>query len=88
MCLAVPSKIVSIGENDIAQIDVMGVQRDCSIKLTPDAKPGDYVLVHAGFAIQIIEEQDATETLRLLNEMEMLEDESMCGAGVSPEQQK
>lgn len=69
MCLAVPSKVISIGENNIAQIDVLGVRRDCSVKLTPDAKVGDYVLVHAGFAIQVIEEQDAAETLRLLSEV-------------------
>ncbi|MBM7000484.1 HypC/HybG/HupF family hydrogenase formation chaperone [bacterium] len=68
MCLAVPSKVVSLGEGDMAEIDVLGVRRDCSVKLTPGVKPGDYVLVHAGFAIQIIEEQDAAETLRLLAE--------------------
>ncbi|MEE8715457.1 MAG: HypC/HybG/HupF family hydrogenase formation chaperone [Coriobacteriales bacterium] len=69
MCLAVPSKIVSIDDGGIAQIDVLGVRRDCSVRLTPNAKPGDYVLVHAGFAIQVVEEQEADETLRLLQEM-------------------
>ena len=69
MCLAVPSQIVSIDENAIAQVSVMGVQRSCSLRLTPDAQVGDYVLVHAGFAIQRIEEQDARETLSLLAEL-------------------
>lgn len=75
MCLAVPSKIVSINENGIASVDVMGVRRDCSVKLTPEAKPGDCVLVHAGFAIQIITEQDAEETLELLRQMPDLVEE-------------
>ena len=69
MCLAVPSQIVSIDDNGIAQVSVMGVQRSCSLRLTPDAQVGDYVLVHAGFAIQRIEEQDARETLSLLAEL-------------------
>lgn len=76
MCLAVPCKVISVDDNHMAQVDVMGVRRDCSLKLTPDAQPGDYVLVHAGFSIQKIEEQDAHETLRLLNEMpDLLGDE-------------
>ncbi len=79
MCLAVPSKIVSIGENSIAQIDVLGVRRDCSVKLTPGVKVGDYVLVHAGFAIQQIEEQDAAETLRLLAEVPELVGDELAG---------
>ena len=65
MCLAVPSKIVSIDENGMAQVSVLGVERACSLRLTPDAQVGDYVLVHAGFAIQRVEEQDARETLSL-----------------------
>lgn len=76
MCLAVPSKVLSIQPNGIGQVDIMGVQRECSLMLTPDAKPGDYVLVHAGYAIQRIEEQDAQETLRLLEEIpDLLGDE-------------
>ncbi len=70
MCLAVPSKIISIDEpSRLATVSVMGVERTCSLRLTPDAQVGDYVLVHAGFAIQRVEEQDAQETLRLLEEM-------------------
>lgn len=86
MCLAVPSKVISIQDDGLAQVDVMGVRRECSLKLTPDARPGDYVLVHAGFAIQRVEEQDAHETLRLLNEIpDLLGDElgqpDAAGAG-------
>ncbi len=76
MCLAVPSQIVSIDETGLAQVSVMGVQRPCSVRLVPDAQVGDYVLVHAGFAIQRIEEQDARETLALLEQMpDLLGDE-------------
>ncbi|MBS5450565.1 MAG: HypC/HybG/HupF family hydrogenase formation chaperone [Coriobacteriia bacterium] len=76
MCLAVPSKVISVNEGGIALVDIMGVQRECSLMLTPDAKPGDFVLVHAGYAIQRIEEQDAAETLRLLGEIpDLLGDE-------------
>ena len=79
MCLAVPSKIVSIDDNLMAQVSVLGVERACSLRLTPDAQVGDYVLVHAGFAIQKVSEQDARETLDLLAEMpDLLGDELAC----------
>jgi hydrogenase expression/formation protein HypC len=55
-------------ENDMAVIDVDGVQRRTSLLLLPDAKVGDYVIVHAGFAIQKLDEAAAQETLRLLRE--------------------
>ena len=67
MCLAIPSKITKI-ENDMATIDVDGVQRQASLLLLDDAVPGDYVIVHAGFAIQKVDEASAQETLRLLKE--------------------
>jgi len=67
MCLAIPSKIVSI-ENAIATIDVGGVQRKASLLLLEDAGVGDYVIVHAGFAIKKIDEEAARETLAILRE--------------------
>jgi len=67
MCLAIPSKITHI-ENDMAQIDVDGVQRKASLLLLEDAEVGDYVIVHAGFAIHKIDEAAAMETLALLKE--------------------
>lgn len=91
MCLAVPSKIVSIDPlTQLAQVSVMGVERSCSLRLTPDAAVGDYVLVHAGFAIQRIEEQDARETLSLLAELpDLLGDEfagELAAAGATAPQ--
>lgn len=67
MCLAIPSKITKI-ENEMAVIDVDGVQRQASLLLLSDAQVGDYVIVHAGFAIQKIDEAAARETLRFLKE--------------------
>ena len=67
MCLAIPSKITKI-ENNVATIDVDGVQREASLLLLEDAKVGEYVIVHAGFAIQKIDESAAQETLRFLRE--------------------
>jgi hydrogenase expression/formation protein HypC len=55
MCLAVPARIVSI-TGDLATIDLGGVSREASLSLTPEARVGDYVLLHAGFAIQTLDE--------------------------------
>jgi len=67
MCLAIPSRITKI-EDQMAVIDVDGVQRRASLLLLDDARVGEYVIVHAGFAIKRIDENDALETLRLLRE--------------------
>lgn len=67
MCLAIPSKIVKI-ENGVGTINVDGVQRTASLLLVEDAAVGDYVIVHAGFALHKIEEADAMESLRILKE--------------------
>lgn len=69
MCVAVPSKIISI--NDLsAVIDVGGARRDVSLMLLPEeAQVGDYVLVHAGFAIQKLDPDAGLETLKLFEEM-------------------
>jgi hydrogenase expression/formation protein HypC len=73
MCLAIPSKITKI-ENNMAVIDVDGVRREASLLLVEDAQVGDYVIVHAGFAISKIDEQAALETLALLKEAAALVD--------------
>jgi len=62
MCLAVPSKIVEINDT-VAKVDVDGVIRETSIMLLDDVKIGDYVIVHAGFAINILDEEAALQTL-------------------------
>jgi hydrogenase expression/formation protein HypC len=60
MCLAIPAKITKITKN-IAEVETMGVKKDVDITLVPEVKTGDYVIVHAGFAIQAVEEKEALE---------------------------
>ncbi len=67
MCLAIPSKVVKIIAG-MATIDVDGVKREVSLLLLEDVKVGEYVIVHAGFAIHKIDEKDALESLKLLKE--------------------
>jgi hydrogenase expression/formation protein HypC len=71
MCLAIPSKIVKI-EDNMGVIDVEGVKKDVSLLLIEDPRVGDYVIVHAGFAIQKINEAEANESLKILREMASL----------------
>lgn len=68
MCLAIPSRVVSI-DDMLAKVDMMGNERSVGTHLVPEVKVGDYVLVHAGFAIEIIDEQIAKETEELLLEV-------------------
>ena len=68
MCLAVPAQIVK-REDMLATVDVGGVQRQVSMLLLPEAQIGDYVLVHAGFAMQQIDKEEAKLTWSLLQEM-------------------
>jgi len=71
MCLAIPSKITEINDN-MATIDVVGVRREVSLLLVENPQVGDWVIVHAGFAIQIIDDATAQESLRYLREAAQL----------------
>jgi len=73
MCLAVPVRIVSIGGTN-AQVEIGGVRRQISLWLTPEAKVGDYVLLHTGYAINVIDEAEAKQTLQLFEEMTKLDE--------------
>ena len=68
MCVAVPALIVSLNGTE-AEVDIEGIRRKTSIYLTPEAVVGDYVLMHAGFAIKVIDLQEASETIALLKEI-------------------
>lgn len=68
MCLSIPAKIISIN-GDIAEVSVGGTIFIAGLQLVENVKVGDYILLHAGFAIQKISEEDADETLKLLKEM-------------------
>ena len=76
MCLAIPAKVVTIGENHMADVDILGGSRTVSLDLVPEAVIGDHVLVHAGYAIQIVDEQFAKETLDLMLEMDLIAEET------------
>jgi hydrogenase expression/formation protein HypC len=68
MCLGIPAKVISI-EESMADVEVGGAIRKVNIQLLSEVKIGDYVLLHAGFAIQKIDEKEAEETLKLLEEL-------------------
>ena len=68
MCLAVPSKIIEIND-DMGIVDVDGVKREVGLHLIEDPRVGDYVIVHAGFAINKIDEDEALETLKVFREI-------------------
>ena len=71
MCLAIPTLIKSI-DGQKAQVEIGGVERTISLALTPEAQVGDYVIVHTGFALNLLDEQEAQETLQIFAEMEAL----------------
>ncbi|MBM3155667.1 MAG: HypC/HybG/HupF family hydrogenase formation chaperone [Chloroflexi bacterium] len=68
MCLAIPARVKSI-QGVEAEVEIGGVSRKASIMLTPEAKVGDYVLLHTGYAINVIDEEEAEETLKLFEEI-------------------
>jgi hydrogenase expression/formation protein HypC len=81
MCLAIPTLIKSI-EGTTARAEIGGVERSISLALTPEARVGDYVLLHTGFAIGVIDEEEAQETLQLLEELaEFQADECSSDSG-------
>lgn len=69
MCLAVPARVVSI-EGQEAEVDLSGVRRRISVVLTPEVRVGAYVVIHTGFAINVLDEQEAEETLKLFRELD------------------
>jgi hydrogenase expression/formation protein HypC len=68
MCLAIPARVIQINEV-LGLVEVGGVVREASFMLLPDAQVGDYVLLHAGYALQKVDEAEAEETIRLLAEL-------------------
>ncbi|MBM4432554.1 MAG: HypC/HybG/HupF family hydrogenase formation chaperone [Chloroflexi bacterium] len=68
MCLAIPALIKSI-EGKEADAEIGGVTRRISLWLTPEAKVGDYVLIHTGYAINVLDKEEAEETLKLFEEI-------------------
>jgi len=78
MCLAVPGKIVDIYERDglkMAKVDFGGIFRETCLEYVPEAKVGEYCVIHVGFAISLMNEEEAQETLALLKQITDLEEE-------------
>jgi len=69
MCLAVPAKIIRIEEPGLGLVDYLGSEVRTNFSLLPQAKVGDWVIVHAGFAISVLDNKEARKTLRLFREM-------------------
>jgi hydrogenase expression/formation protein HypC len=72
MCLGIPGRIIETYENGglkMGKVDFGGVQRETCLEYVPDASIGDYVIIHVGFAISVLSEQEAEETLNLLREI-------------------
>jgi hydrogenase expression/formation protein HypC len=68
MCLAIPALIKTI-ENKEAEVEIGGITRRISLWLTPEANVGDYVLIHTGYAISVLDQEEAMETLKLFEEI-------------------
>ncbi|MBE2199838.1 MAG: HypC/HybG/HupF family hydrogenase formation chaperone [Anaerolinea sp.] len=86
MCLGVPGKIVEIyeaGGLKMGKIDFGGVKREACLAYVPEAEVGDYTVIHVGFAISQLSEEDALETLKLLNEIADVGEE----LGFTPDEQ-
>jgi hydrogenase expression/formation protein HypC len=78
MCLAVPGKIISISGDEpltkIAKVDFAGIRKDISVAFVPEANVGDYVIVHVGFALSVIDEKEAQEVFEYLKEFDELDE--------------
>jgi hydrogenase expression/formation protein HypC len=74
MCLAIPAEVIEIQENDLAVVEAGGAKKRISVSLVDGVRVGDYVLVHAGFAIEIVDEQEAKKTMELFEELARLDE--------------
>ena len=88
MCLAVPGKVLSVQEGDpafrLGNVDFCGVRKSVNLAFTPEVMVGDFVLVHVGFAISRVDEEEAARTYRYLAEIGALEEEGLA-PGVAEE---
>jgi len=75
MCLAIPAEVVTV-EGNTGTVDFCGLLQEINLELVEDVKPGDYVLIHVGFAIEKLSKEDALETLAIFKELEALEQEN------------
>lgn len=69
MCLAIPAKVVSILDDNMASVDIGGVRKEISVSLVEDIEVGDYVIIHTGFALSKLDPEEAEATLELFAEI-------------------
>lgn len=87
MCLGIPGKVIETFEAHglhMAKVDFGGITREACLEYTPEVKPGDYVVVHVGFAISRVDEEEAARTYKLLEEMGQLSELDAPEAGENP----
>ena len=77
MCLAIPARITEMKDDGLATVDILGVTRDIALDLVPQAALDDYVLVHAGFAIEVVDAEYAQETIDLIKQLPELVGEDL-----------
>ena len=78
MCLAIPAQVTQLDGDGLATVDILGVTRSISLDLTPQAGLGDFVLVHAGFALEVVDPDYAQETIDLIREFPDLAGEELA----------
>jgi len=89
MCLAIPGKVVETYQREglaLAQVEFGGVRREVCLEYVPDADQGDYVLVHVGIALSVVDEAEAERTYRLLEAMGGTEELDAAAPGAAPEE--
>ena len=88
MCLAIPGKVTSIsGEEPLmrsGKVDFGGILKEVSLAYVPEVKVGDYVIVHVGFALSRVDEEEANQVFEYLRQMQELSELGETGAGVPP----
>jgi hydrogenase expression/formation protein HypC len=84
MCLAIPAQVVLLNDNRMAEVDIHGVTRTVSLDLTPEAEVGSWVLIHAGFAIQVVDEQFASESWELIQQIEWDDEDAGVAEASAP----
>lgn len=78
MCLGIPGKVIEVYERDgvkMGKVEFGKIRREVCLSFTPEVKPGDYVIVHVGFAISILNEKEAMEVFKTFEEISKIEDE-------------
>ncbi|WET08061.1 MULTISPECIES: HypC/HybG/HupF family hydrogenase formation chaperone [unclassified Pseudomonas] len=77
MCLAIPARVIELRDGGNALVDLGGIRKEISLALVPQAKLDDYVIVHVGYALGLIDPQEALRTLEMFEELDRLQPEAL-----------